>query len=527
MKRYEKQSRVRDSLRRIPRIRYRLIAEGLVVGAAAGGVVSCFRLALIYAESLRGTVIRMAQSSQTGTALALLILGGLCFGTWLCLRIEPMIGGSGIPQVKGELVGRMFQNWWRVILCKLAGGTMAIGAGLSLGREGPSIQLGAMVGKGFGLLTDRLATEEKLLMTCGAAAGLSCAFSAPLAGVVFTLEELHRNFSTDILLGTMVSAIAADFVSSNIFGLRPVFTLHMEAALPLRLYLLILIMGALIGVFGVAYNALTAWCQDMYGKIHHRSIRLAIPFCLVIPLVIWYPLPLGSGYQLVNQTAAGEYALSALILLLVMKFSFSIISFGSGAPGGIFLPLLVIGGVSGGVFCLASAQFLPGVEEYLPNFVIMGMVAYFSAIVRSPVTGVILITEMAGDFSNFLTLCLAAFTAYVAADLLGGRPIYDQLLDRQLASSSDYGMTRPLKKHKVLMESDVYVGSRMDGQKIEKMLLPKGCLVISVLRMNEEVVPNGSTVLRGGDKLTILCNEGDMKKVEEKLDAICRTVSIR
>ena len=190
-----------------------MILEGICVGVIAGFVVSLFRMMLIKAESLRGSVVANAMKGTEGALTGLAILAGLLIIACLCLWAEPLCGGSGIPQVKGELRGKIHQNWWKMIPAKIIGGAVSIGAGLSLGREGPSIQLGAMVGKGFSRIGNKLTTEEKLLMTCGAGAGLSCAFSAPLAGVVFTLEGLHKNFSTDVLLSTMAASIASDFVA--------------------------------------------------------------------------------------------------------------------------------------------------------------------------------------------------------------------------------------------------------------------------------------------------------------------------
>lgn len=233
-----------------------------------------------------------------------------------------------------------------------------------------------------------------------------------------------------------------------------------------------------------------------------------------------------AAHGLVAEIAVGKYALGFLAVLLVLKFCFSMISFGSGVPGGIFLPLLVLGAISGGLFAQGLGGLFGYEDLYTANFVILGMAGLFSAIVRAPVTGVILITEMSGDFKNFLSLATVALAAYIVADLLRGKPIYDQLLQRMLSKGTAYGTTEETRNHKVLMESQVYIGSRMDGEKIEKMLLPAGCLVVSVQRENKEIVPNGNTVLRGGDKLILLCSQGDVQRVEEKLNNICRSIKM-
>lgn len=504
--------------------KYRNILEGVGVGVLTGLVVSFFRLSLQHAESLRGSVLRGAESGMKGLLIALLLLVMLYVVVWFCSRKVPLCSGSGIPQVKGEMLGKIEQNWWQVILAKYFGGVAAIGAGLSLGREGPSIQLGAMVGKGFSRLTGKMRTEEKLLMTCGAGAGLSGAFCAPMAGVVFALEELHKNFSTEILLTTMAASVASDFVSSYLFGLTPVFGIHVDAMLPLEKYWLVALLGVILGAFGVFYNWMTARVQDLYDKIPRKSLKTALPFVLVIVLACCYPVVLGSGHELVAEVAEGTFLFKALLILLVVKFFFSIFSFGSGVPGGIFLPLLVLGSITGGAFAIGMGEFLGSEEIYLANFVIMGMTGFFASIVRAPITGVILITEMSGDFKNFLPLAIVALISYLVADLLRGEPIYDQLLDRMLSKNKKHGTTKETRSHKVLLESDVYIGCRMDGEKIEKMLLPPGCLVVSVQREKKEIVPSGSTVLKGGDRLILLCSQGDVHIVEEKLNNICKKI---
>lgn len=505
--------------------KYRNILEGVGVGVFTGLAVSFFRLSLQKAESFRGSVLCGIESNGIqGLLWALALLAAAYLIVWFCSRKVPLCGGSGIPQVKGELLGKIEQNWWRVLLAKYFGGVAAIGAGLSLGREGPSIQLGAMVGKGFSRLTGKLRTEEKLLMTCGAGAGLSGAFCAPLAGVVFTLEELHKNFSTEILLATMAASVASDFVSSYLFGLTPVFGIHVESKLPLSHYWQLVILGILLGCLGVCYNWATARMQEIYDKIPRKSLKIALPFTAVIFLAACYPIVLGSGHELVGETAEGQFMLQSLVVLLVVKFFYSIFCFGSGVPGGIFLPLLVLGSLSGGLFATLLEQFAGNDSIYMANFVILGMTGLFASIVRAPITGVILITEMSGDFKNFLPLAVIALIAYLTADLLKGEPIYDQLLDRMLSGGKKHGTTKETRSHKVLLESQVYIGSRMDGEKIEKMLLPKGCLVVSVQREKREIVPSGSTVLQGGDKLILLCSHGDVHIVEEKLKNICKTI---
>lgn len=517
-------NKTRKTLEKFLNYKYRLILEGIVVGFFTGGLISLFRISLEKAEAFRGLILDMAKDGTKGVVFAFCLLAVAYYIVLFCGRKVPLCTGSGIPQIKGEILGQIEQNWWQVLIAKFTGCVCAIGAGLSLGREGPSVQLGGMVGKGFSRLTNRLRTEEKLLITCGAGAGISAAFSAPLAGVVFSLEELHKNFSTEILLSTMAASVTADAVATYIFGLSPIYGLSVTARLPLSRYWMVLLLGAVLGAFGVFYNRMTAKLQDFYGKLQGRAMQFALPFLGVILFAVIFPKVLGSGHHLVPEVAYGGFDLKILFALLILKFFFAVFSSASGAPGGSLQPLLVIGAITGGFFAEAIGGIFGFEHIYLENFVILGMAGYFASIIHAPITGVILITEMTGNFTNLLSLAVVALTAVVVADMLKGEPLFEQLLRRMLSGDLDYGTTEETRSHKELVESEVYIGSRMDGEKIEKMLLPAGCLVVSVQRENREIVPSGSTVLHGGDKLILLCSHGHVQMVEEKLKNICKTI---
>lgn len=505
--------------------KYRLVLGGVMVGAASGLVVSLFRLVLQKAGEWRPLLTQWA--TEGGLALVgAVCLFVLCYlVVYLAYRQVPLSSGSGIPQVKGELLGQVDQPWMQVLVAKFAAGFCAMGAGLSLGREGPSVQIGAMTGKAVARVQRKTPTEEKMMMTCGAAAGLSGAFCAPFAGTVFALEELHKNFSADIMVSTMAASVTSDFVAVNLFGLSPVFTLPVPEKLILPEYWRVILLGILLGVFGVIYNRFTDFVQNLYGRIPWKSLRIAIPFGFAALFVCVLPQVLGGGHELAGEIAEGLFSVKMLLLLFGAKFLFSMISFGSGAPGGIFLPLLVLGALIGGLYGEAMVG-LSLDPVYRVNFVTLGMAGCFTAIVRSPVTGVILITEMTGNFTNFLPLTIVALIAYVTAEALGGQPIYDQLLARLLTGKNLHTVTQEGRsvRSKVLIESPVYMGSQMDGKELSQMHLPPGCLVVSVQRAEKEVVPSGTTVLQGGDQIVVFCAESYAAQVDAQLDEICRTI---
>ena len=530
------ESNAAKNLRRRKTFKYVLLVEGLIIGAITGVFVALFRLALIKADGLREQLVGIAQSGLKGPVITAGILLVIAVLVALLLEWEPECSGSGIPQLEGEMRGLIDMNWWKVIASKFCGCVLSIGGGLALGREGPCVQLGAMVGKGFARTGRRLLTEERLLITCGAGAGLSAAFGAPLAGAIFALEELHKNFSVLVLITTMGAAAVADFVAANIVGLEPVFNIEVVNSIPLKLYWALVLFGALLGAFGALYNRLLDLQQDFFGRAggvvkgfaNGRFVKFAkllVAFAMSYIMFFIYPTALGSGSHLVTEISAGDFALKALAVMIVIKLVYSTGCFGSGAPGGIFLPLLVLGAISGGLYSRTLTALFGIDQQYITAFVIVGMAGLFTAIVKAPTTGIILITEMTADFSSLLALVTVSLTAFIVADFCGSEPVYEQLLNRRMRQegrdAKPENSASPEAGERVILKADVHVGSMMDGGKVEDMELPEGCLIVAVLRHNVEVIPSGSTELLAGDHIEILCRKVDIDETVAVIQEKC------
>lgn len=536
------------NIRQKQRFKYKIILEGIAVGSIVGLVVALFRIMIVKADQARQVVVQLV---KVRPIYAFIVLMALILIAWILdklLKYEPDISGSGIPQIEGELKGLEDQNWRKVLAAKFAGCVLAIGGGLALGREGPSIQLGGMIGKGFARRKNALLTEERLLMSCGAGAGLAAAFGAPLAGVLFVLEELHKNFSAEVLVSTMAASAVADYIAVNIIGLKPVFDFDVEHRIPLRLYWAVILLGVILGILGFIYNKLLDKMQDFFERFDSKFISIGIMLMLSFMLMFIYPTVLGSGNDLVEVISKGKFALGALGILLFAKLFFSTGSFGTGTPGGIFLPLLVIGAITGGLYSTFLSNVF-GIEEYyIKGFVIIAMAGFFSAIVRAPITGVILITEMTGNFMTLLSLVATSLVAYVVADLLGGEPVYDQLMHRRQRKKAENGNSTPdheyltdiyskadkkyikkrisIRERKVVIDSSVHFGSQMDGHKVMELGLPEGSLIVSVMRDGKEIIPHGATILNGGDDLEILCRLKDIAATEAVLDEKCKAIAV-
>lgn len=509
-------------LKRAAHFKAILTGEGFLVGIVAGIVVLLYRVILEYAGKGMEWVLGYARTYPVIAGLWFLVLFALACIVGKLVKYEPMISGSGIPQVEGEMMGKLDQVWWKVLPAKFLGGFLSLFSGLSLGREGPSIQIGAMAGKAVSKALNREKTEEKYLLTCGASAGLAAAFHAPLAGVMFSLEEIHKNFSVSVLISVMTASITADYISSQFMGFESVFQFDIGLEVEPRYYWHIVILGVLLGLLGAFYNKMTLWVQSLYKKNKNlnETTRLLIPFLLAGVLGLVMPEILGSGHHLIDQAASGSMVLPALLFLLGAKFLFSLICFGSGAPGGIFFPLLVLGALIGGAYSTFAAEFLGLDASYISNFVLLAMAGYFTAIVRAPITGIILIFEMTGQVSQMLSMSLVAIVAYLTATAEKSEPIYESLLGNLLKSRGIQVCEK--QGEKVLQEFVISHGSPLENQTVSQEDWPASCLLVAVRRNTVELIPKGKTKLMAGDLLVVLSNEQDVPQVYDYMEKRCK-----
>jgi H+/Cl- antiporter ClcA len=498
--------------------RLKVVTDGILVGIFSGLVVVLYRV-LLEEVGHAAEKFRQLQKGNIGLIFlwfTILILTSYIVG--ILIKKQSMIGGSGIPQVKGILLRKFNINWLKVLVSKFLGGILCIGAGLSLGREGPSIQLGASVGQGYGKIFKKMKVEEKYLITGGASAGLAAAFNAPLSGTIFALEELHKSFSPLVLLSAMSAAVTADFISKMFFGLNPV--LHFENLSPLSLnnYFFLVLLGVVVGVLGVGFNFILVKFLNIYDKIKvlPKELRLIIPFLLAGFLGFVIPEVLGGGHDLIISLSQGNFMLKGLLVLFIVKFIFTMVCYGSGAPGGIFLPLLSIGALIGSIYGNIIINIFSLDSSFVNNFVILAMAGYFTAIVKAPITGSILITEMTGSFSHLLSLTIVSIIAYVVADLLKSQPIYEILLDR-LLHKNEFEEFKGDRKIKCVLEIPVNVDTVISGKKVKEIYWPPHCLLVGIRRGETELIPKGETEILDGDCLIALVDEDNAAEVNELL----------
>ncbi len=496
--------------------KYKIIGESLIVGLLVGLVIVLHRTILSTVFSMFNNFYSLGRENAIyiPVIFGVLIVLGYIVGKFV--KIDPMISGSGIPQVEGILLRKLKQKWYSVLILKFVGGLVCLGAGLSMGREGPSVQIGACVGEGYASTTKKLDNEKKYFITCGASAGLSAAFNAPMAGVMFSLEEAHKNFSSIVLLSAICASLAADFVSKNFFGLKPSLNFINLQAMPLKYYWALLILGIVIGISGTLFNKGLLVSQLIYKKTNLSvEMKCIIPFIVTGFVGLIAPALLGGGHDLILSLQNINIPLNLLIAYIVIKFIFTFICFGSGAPGGIFLPLLTLGSLVGDLVGIIMVTYFNVPSQYLLNFIVIAMAGHFAAIVKSPITAIILISEMTGSLNHLLSLAFVSVVALLVSDLLKTKPIYEALLERILIN---YHLTlEGSYNKKTLVEVSVELDSKMDNHQIKDINWPDGSLVVSVMRGEKEIIPHGDTVLLAGDLVTVMASEKTASHVLEDI----------
>ena len=371
------------------------------------------------------------------------LLGTVIICLILAQVIKPVLNnitGSGVPQVEAIMLDENKMNWWSILWRKFVGGLLAICPGLFLGREGPCIQMGAMVGQAFGQNLFHADDEDlKRLQGCGIAAGLSAAFSAPLAGVFFLVEEITFSFDPKECLTALAAAMTSDLMTLCFFGTTPCLYLPLDKSLPLTSYWFVILMGGLLGLLAYFYQYCLLSLKPIYSKltIIPKIYHSIIPLILVIPIGLWNAKLLGGSHDFISglfeptfmkniQTEMLSLTLLPLIWFIV-RFIFSMISYGASVPGGIFMPILVLGALLGVIFAVIMIHYGIAPKRCYGIIIVTSMCAYFGAIEKAPFTALTLLTEMVGSVEQIFPMLVATFIAYFVLDLLGGKPIYEAL----------------------------------------------------------------------------------------------------
>jgi CIC family chloride channel protein len=410
----------------------------LVVGCLTGLLGAVFQIILTTIATWKASLLNWAQNYEFLSWGLPIFLSALMvyFALLMVRRIAPETGGSGVQEIEGALDDERPLRWKRVIPIKFLSGIFSLGAGMVLGREGPTIQMGGNLGKMMADLFKVSKDDLHTLVAAGAGAGLAAAFDAPLAGILFVIEEMRPQFKFTFLSfqSVLIACAVSDIVLRSLMGQGPDIVMPQFPSPQLSFLWVFLVFGSIFGIFGYLFNHLLIVSLNFFAGLRGwLYVFTGLIVGGIIGILVWlFPDTVGGGYDVIPKAFHNTFAPMTLLILFVARFGTTAFSYGSGATGGIFAPMLALGTLFGLWFGHFTHELFPAHVLHPGIFAVAGMAALFSATVRAPLTGIVLTVEMTLNYSQILPLILTCVSATIVAQGLGGKPIYTVLLHRTL-----------------------------------------------------------------------------------------------
>jgi CIC family chloride channel protein len=412
-----------------------LLLLALVISAVVGLIVVSF---VAITERMSRVLLEAGPKARVLSPVIGSLVGG-----WLLYRFFPDARGSGIPQTRVALVLHKGIISMRTVIGKFVCSSISLGSGVALGREGPSVHIGAgiasVAGRRLGLSDENI----RSLIPVGTAAAIAAAFNTPLAAVLFTLEEILADLHARVVGSVVIGAATSWIVLRLILGDEPLFHVPpYQLVHPLE-FLVYAALGILGGLVSTAFVKLLLWERSWFRATPHQwqPFMPAVGGLSVGLLALIAPGVLGVGYNLVTEALNGQMALKLMILLMALKLFATATCYGSGNAGGIFGPSLFIGAMLGGAVGNIAHTLAPDHTGNAGAYSLVGMGAAFAGIVRTPMTSVIMIFEVTRDYTIIVPLMIANLFSYVLAQKLQKLPIYEAL-------SRQDGITMPSAAHR-------------------------------------------------------------------------------
>ena len=395
----------------------------LIVGAGAGLAAVLF----IWLLGQWGKLTHLAQAGFGESIGLVLVMGLIGLGVgYVATHWAAEVKGGGIPEVIEAVALRNGRIRPRVILAKMLASSLTIGVGGSAGREGPIAQIGSAFGSTIGQLLHFSSGRTRTLVACGAAAGVSASFNAPIAGALFALEVILDRFTTRYFSMVVISSVTADVVARIMLGDRPAFLVPAYPFQPGELPIYILL-GILAGLVAVLFIRLIALVEKFFAWLPvYPVFEASLGMMVTAGIGLLLPETLGSGLEFIGRTIAGDFSLSlkVLAILIILKLLATGFTLGSGNSGGFFAPSLFVGAILGGIVGSVANNLWPEMAANPGAYAIVGMAAVFSGAARAPITAVLIVFEMSNDYKLILPLMLATVLATLLAEHLFSESMY-------------------------------------------------------------------------------------------------------
>lgn len=492
----------------------RLYFVSLIVGLLTGLVAVPYHYLLQLFYNYRKTFFDSSPPWYLHVLVFLALWGILMAVAWM-VRRWPLIGGGGIAQTRGAINGRIvYKHSLQQLLAKFTGGVLTLSSGLSMGREGPSVQMGSYIGDLVGKWGHILSGERKQLLAAGAGAGLAAAFAAPLAAATLVIESIERFDAPKTAITTILAGVVAGAIASMMFPINPYNQIQAVAPnlsfiLQMKLFLLF---AVIVSVFGKFYSLLMLYVRRLYPAIKQPEYIKLLGLVTMAYIISLTAISLtGGGEQFLTQQAVGGsnnlYWLGGMMLLHMF---FTVYSFSSGLPGGSFIPTLVTGALIGKIFALILVKQGLIAPENVSYVMLTGMAAFLIAVVRTPITAIILITEITGHFEVFYPSVVVGGLTYYFTELLEIKP-FNVMFYEEMINKPDFQ-----EQKRLTLNVEVMSGAYLDGKEADALSLPNHCVIQNIHRSRKNYPPSGMTI-QAGDQLTIELNAQDIEKLYEPL----------
>ena len=417
-----------------------LLGGAAVVGALTGLVGIGFLVLLKAGDGLRWKLTGFLAEWPPALgwlALSCIVAVAAAAAAWAVERFAPNARGSGVPDVENVLRGKASPHHAGVLPVKFVFGWLALSAGLLLGREGPLVQIGAVIGEKTGRLFPRLRGAWKSLMAAGAGAGLATAFNAPVGGTIFILEEVFRKVTPLTFLLAATAASVSVFLQRAVFHMPQDYAVPAIPAVPPASAWVFFLFGLTVGVLGLLYNRLLIGFLDLSEKLSVVPVPVrAAAIGFVVGTAGWFaPGWIGGGDELTQTILAGHPGLALLLGISLLRFFLGPLSYAAGTPGGLFAPVVAMGALVGTATGILHHAWMPDLVPVPLAFTVAGMAGFFTATIRAPLTGIVICLEMTGCYSLFFPMLTTCLGAYLVPTLLNSDPIYDALGLRSRKSS--------------------------------------------------------------------------------------------
>lgn len=512
-----------------------LMLVGSITGICAGAVVTLFNILAHEAEHIAGDIYGYV---RTNPAFIPLLILGLVSGAFLigvAVNISSVIRGCGIPQTEGATRGLVPLKWWRDLTLMFAASLLSIFMGLSIGSEGPSVLIGACAGDGVAALSRRNQMIRKYQITGGACTGLAVAANAPLTGMAFAFEEAYKRLTPEVFICSASSVIFGVLTRHFIYFLRgeeivSSFSNYQFFELPFSAYGYVLLAGIACGLLGVGFYKLTFLMRKVFKKIKiKKNQRLTYGLRILVAVLLGGLASLlvdgvtGGGHGLIEsigtkggtlemstQSAFGLSLVWTFLLILVLKLFITTVNVGAGIPCGIFIPMIAIGACLGAL--LNTLWLKLGMEaQFCDLMVMICMAAFFTTVVKAPITSIVMICEFTGSFAHLLPVIIAVAIGYIIGEMFRTDGIYEELLEKYEHETGIHERVREV------FTFTLQHGAIADKREVRDVLWPAGARVKEISRGEEIILPDGDTILHGGDVLTIVCKTDEPQKIKTEL----------